>query len=210
LPGTPHTSNLLSSILIANRVKQLLSNNHATSFSKNIFWLYQQTPPAPFCMQNIFSAIEATHSLKTPLLARCVFLKTKTTTQLLHTIDTLLDSPAVAALIADVPTIPFAHERRFAIRAKKRNIFTLFLRSTASLKRSSAAHSRWSLTPCVTTEDFPTFTLSLETKKGAQPARRQWLISFNDRDDTFCMNSAEPERSHTTQSHTLFLPRLAS
>lgn len=206
----PPPANLLSSILVANCIKQLLTRNQSSSFSKKIFWLHHHVAPAPFCLQNIFSSIEQTFNLKEPLLAHCVFLKPRGTRELLQVMDILLGSPAVAVLVAEVPTIPFAQERRLAVRAKRQNTFSLLLREPASLQRTSAAHSRWTMTPCVTAGGTPTFSLTLAAKKGAQPAKRNWHICFNDHTDTFHFSSAEEIQAGTATVESVDPPRLAS
>ena len=199
------SAKLLTARLIVNHIDTLLKTSPLKEFSKLIVWISQQELPSPYVLLNGLTHIENERDIKNPLLPQCIFITPESDAEALKVIDILLGSPAVSMLIAELPTIAFAEERRFAVRTKKHDILSVFLREEKALRRSSAFHSRWSISPAPTVLESPVFTLRLKNKKGMQPAISSWQIAFDDAGDVFRFkdSNAHPAELSITDSTRL-------
>lgn len=162
-------------------------------FKKLIVWIGRNSWPTPLLLQQ---------TITPALLPNCIFVDPPDYKKLLWTIDTTLSSSAVAATVIQLETLSLAKSKRFALKSRENQIFTLLVKAPKSLSTPGAALSSWSVKahPALpfnhpeaekktyTNQIFsPTWELKLLRKKGPQTEQNRWLISLNEA--KFCLET---------------------
>lgn len=150
--------------------------------SKFVVWVGKNIWPTPYLLeQTMYVTVqEGERTTSRSLLDNCLFIDPPQEKLKLWAIDLALRSPAVAVVIAECKKLSFAMSRKFALAAKQGGTLGLFVREKTSHAESSAAFSRWSLEPRISSSESPRFELSLLKCKGAQPKIGAWIIEMRE------------------------------
>ncbi len=175
--AVPHT---LLSFLAANCLESLLLHSRSKEFKKLIVWIGEEIWPAPYLLANLFSGIQSRLAIQQNFFDQCLFIKPRNQEMLLWSLDQALNSKAVAAVITYLPKLQFSQSRRFALRARQNNIFTLFVRPKKDLTLSASMQSRWLISPQVTDKNLTAWKVELCSQKGQQASKRKWTLELND------------------------------
>lgn len=135
------------------------------TINKFIVWIGKDMWPTPYLANPIINK----HS---------IFLDPPTGKLAFWAIEASLRSPAVASVIAKLGKVSFAQSRKLALAARHSGCLGLLFKPTTHSSERSSATSRWFIKPAPSPSDYPRFSLSLDTYKGAQPRERQWTLEI--------------------------------
>lgn len=155
--------------------------------TKLLLWIGARLRPTPFLL-------DALHSIS-------LFIDPPDRCSLLWTVETALRSPAVAAVIADLPILSFAGSRRLARAAQQGDTLGFLIRSGDERKIPTAAATRWSIAPrsnphssdvaraqlsaaapasdAAPGQSIARWEIALLKQKGAATPLQPWIVELN-------------------------------
>jgi protein ImuA len=189
----------LTSMLAGNLIGALSGKtSEKVRFDKFLLWIGEWCWPAPFLLQNILSQYSSEQSL----LAKCLFLNPQGEKALLESVDAALRSPAVAVVVADLPRLSFPVSRRFALSCAKNNTLGLFVRNIREVTFSTAAETKWKISPYPSPEPLVSWRIHLLKSKGHQAEQKRWIVTLDDSTEQWQLEEPcrDLQRSSTNSS----------
>jgi hypothetical protein len=163
-------------ITVKQQRKQKLYYTPDYRFEKLIVWVGRRLWPAPYLIKNAFNFRPDDSGPELDLLPNCLFIDPPDAKLAWWCTETLLRSPAVAAVIADLSRTSFALTRKLCLAAKSAGAAAFIIRPLSELQRPSSAATRWLISPCPSDSGCPKWRLELTHCKGVQPSRRSWIV----------------------------------
>jgi protein ImuA len=166
---------LLSSILSSALRRRQDSTESNTTEANIVVWIGRRCFPTPYLLQEV-SLSQAKHW---SWRSRCIFLTPGTKDQRLWSATQALRSPLIKALIVDGSRFDFAATRRLQLAASNSTALTLLVRPAAELySKTSAAHTRWKISPALASHRSPCWKLELLRARGAETPK-DWTVRLN-------------------------------
>lgn len=154
-----------------------------------IFWIGKETWPSPHLLAELSRGIisGSGDNKANDFFNSNFFLDVSGEKEQLWSIETALRSSATALVIGKLKTTSLAITRRLHLAAQRGNALGLFSISDKMKMTATSAHSRWRLEAIKnedtrrqsTKEAHPTWDLTLEKWKGAQPQNNHWCIGLS-------------------------------
>lgn len=134
-----------------------------------IVWIGRRCWPVPYVLERAFNQQpqnkNRTSQKKWRWQENCLFINPPDPSKRLWAITQTLRCPSVLGIVADGSGFNFVATRRLQIAAHKHNGFALLMRPAWEMSSTSAAHTRWRLTPVPGEERSSVDKKSVEDKK---------------------------------------------
>ena len=137
-----------------------------------IIWVGKACWPTPHLLEQVFGKFDRDWS------GSCLFIDPPTADARLWSMQQVLQSPSVQAVVGDSSGFNFIASRRLQLAAGRGRALGLMVRPPWEMGKASAAQSRWRLTSCAEAADGPCWRLAALRVRGLM-RELDWTVRWS-------------------------------